>query len=95
MIHLESIGNGGFVYLASSYVSGTYITGSVTFIDTSIAAQGLIDGFIAASWGSGGTADSVVISTSAVPESSTYAAIAGLGALGLVGFRRRRRVLAA
>ena len=40
--------------------------------------------------GSGVTFDSFVVTTSAIPEPGTYAAFAGLAALGLAAYRRRR-----
>ncbi len=41
---------------------------------------------------SGVTFDSFILTTSAIPEPSTYAAFAGLAALGLAAYRRRRTI---
>jgi hypothetical protein len=42
-------------------------------------------------WGNGGTFDNFTLTASAVPEPSTYAALAGAAALGLAAWRRRQR----
>jgi hypothetical protein len=79
-----------YVYAPFGFVSGSSLSGQMTMSGTSIATLGIINGITAASW----AGDSILISTTPVPEPSTYAAIAGVGALFLAVFSRRRRSLA-
>ncbi|MDP0498594.1 MAG: PEP-CTERM sorting domain-containing protein [Verrucomicrobiota bacterium JB022] len=78
------------LYVPDNYVSGTSLSGTAIFLNTTVADLGLTPGVYTWTWGSGANADSATLTIS-VPEPSTWAAIAGLGALGLIALRRRVR----
>jgi hypothetical protein len=83
----------------AGYVSGTPISASATWDNSTISGLGLTPGTYTYSWGSGVTADSltvVVPSATATPEPSGLV-LAGVGivtGLGYLGWRRRREQLA-
>ncbi len=80
--------------LPTTYVSGSPITGTDTWDDTTLAALGLIPGHFPGTytwtWGSGADADSLVVNITAVPEPSS-GILLGL-ALVCVGLCARRRL---
>jgi hypothetical protein len=78
----------GFISLPIDFISGSSLTGSNTFTGASFTSLGVTPGTYVWSW----AADSITlnISASAVPEPSTYAALAGLAIFGFVVLRRRR-----
>ena len=78
-------------YLNSGYVSGTTISGSMTFENETLASLGINvgNGIMNATFSSGDTL--TVNAISAVPEPSAFAAIFGAVAMAFVGCRRKRR----
>ena len=54
-------GSGRTLYVPSGYTSNTTITGSATYANTTISAMGLSGGTYTWSWGSGGTASTLVM----------------------------------
>lgn len=90
-------GSVGYILLPVGYISGSELSGTLTFDDTTIAALGLTDGTYTYTWGSGASADSltvdiggsVVTPPAAAPEPSSLALL-GSGVLGLAGVLRRR-----
>jgi hypothetical protein len=78
--------------LPINYVSGSALSASDTYDNTTIAAMGLTPGTFTWTWGAGGSADSLTINISGVPEPSslTLAATAS-GLLSGLAFHRRRR----
>ena len=54
-------GSGRLLYVPSGYVSNTNISGTATYINTTIASAGLTPGTYTWSWGSGANASSLVM----------------------------------
>ena len=75
------------------YVSGTAISSTATWANTDFATLGVTPGDYVWSWGSGGNADTLTLSASAVPEPSTWALSAFALACGGWQLTRRRRAL--
>jgi hypothetical protein len=78
--------------LPINYVSGSALSASDTYDNTTIAAMGLTPGTYTWTWGAGGSADSLTINISGVPEPSSLAmAATAMGLLGgLAAYRRRK-----
>jgi len=78
------------VYLDSAYVSGSPLTGTMTFEGYTYEEAGLIPGNY--TWTLAGSGDTVVMQVAAIPEPSTYAmALAGIACGGFSTWRRRKR----
>jgi len=85
--------NSELLVVPHGYLSGTPITNSATFDNTTIAELGLTDGTYTFSWGGGLTADDVVVNigpVSAVPEPMSVGML-GIGGATLLLRRRRRQ----
>ena len=80
-----------WVALPNGYVSGTPLSASSTFSNTTLNELGLNVGSSVWSWGSGPTADSLTLNVTAVPEPHQYAMLAGLGLVGMGLWRRHAR----
>ena len=82
-------GNGTLLFVPTGYVSGTALTNSATFVNTTFADLGFTPGTYTYTWGSGTSADSLTI-IGGVPEPSTWALMSvGVGLLAC-GVARRR-----
>jgi hypothetical protein len=83
---------GSIFVVTEGYASGSFVSDSAIFDDTTIAALGLTEGTYTWTWGSGADADSYVLNvgpvSEAVPEPASLALFAP-ALLGL-GFYRRR-----
>ena len=82
-VSLEEPGQ-AVIWVPSGYVSGSWLSGSITFTGETFATLGLIPGVYTWSWGYGENADSMTL---VIPEPS----IGLLALLGLVSTMRRRR----
>ncbi len=87
---LFDLRTGGFSFSNSS--SSGFITGTSTLSDVNETAlfAGRLYVNIHTVTNGGGEIRGNIVNPSAIPEPSSYAALAGLGALGFVGLRRRR-----
>ena len=83
--------------IAGGYVSGSQISETATFNNTTISALGVTPGTYVYKWGSGASADTLTFYAGVpapAPEPSTWALLAvGLAAAGLAARRRRARLL--
>ncbi len=88
---LVGINNGtgdDFVYVPSGYVSGSSLSGSMTFNNTTISALGITGGTYTWTWGTGPDADSFIIVVPTAPEPGALTLLAS-GCLGLALLRHR------
>lgn len=76
------------VLVPSGYSSGDPISSTATWENTTVADLGADTGTYEWTWGSGPNADSLTLAI--VPEPSTHAAWAGIFAMGLIFWQRRR-----
>ena len=95
---LINIAYGGYIELPYGYVSGSPIISTATWTDASLISLGLDTGTYTYTWGSGPTADSLIVQVgpggpSAVPEpASIWLAAIGAAAIGLhVRFTRSKK----
>jgi hypothetical protein len=82
------------IFVPHGYMSGTFLSGSSTYVGQTFASLGVTPGTYLYTWGSGPTADSltVKIGSASIPESGTWAMIMiGFAALGLASFRAARK----
>ena len=85
--------NGTSLIVPAGYVSGTALSGTSDIYGLTLAQLGLTEGTYVYSWGGASAAETLTLNistTSAVPEPSSFAALAGFAMLGLAGTRRRR-----
>ena len=83
-------GADGILQVPKDYISGTAISGTMTFAGTTIAGLGATQGTYTWTWGSGADADFATLNV--VPEPGSLA-LFGLSALGvgLIAYRRRKK----
>lgn len=82
-----AVGNIDGLNVPLNYVSGSTLTGSMTFANATFTSLGLTPGSYVYTWAS----DSVVLNIQAIPEPAAYASLFGVGVLGLALLRRRGR----
>ncbi len=82
-------GNGGYLGVPVGYASGTSLSATSTWDNTTIAGLGLTPGTYTYTWGSGADADSITLKISSVPEPSTLV-IGGIALAVWVIARRRQ-----
>ena len=73
----------GAVFVPVGYVSGSSLSDTSTWDNTTVAALGLIPGTYTYTWGSGPTASSFAVKVSGTPELGTSLLVA-IGSLGLI-----------
>ncbi|HTU89600.1 MAG TPA: PEP-CTERM sorting domain-containing protein [Gemmataceae bacterium] len=86
-------GAAGGLFLPAGYVSGTSLSDSNTWDNTTISGLGLTTGTYTWTWGTGANADSlevIIPSASATPEPASLTLL-GIGALCSLGYGWRRR----
>jgi hypothetical protein len=83
----------GDIFVPAGYVSGSALSGSMTFDNTTIARMLMTPGTYTWTWGSGADADNLTVNIASVPEPSSLvmAAAALLAGLGMWVRRRGRR----
>jgi PEP-CTERM motif len=83
------------IYVPANYVSGSQLSDSATWNNTTISALGLTPGTYTWTWGSGPTADSLEVVV--VPEPSSFILLGIVAAFGFIAcrWRRRRQAVAA
>ncbi len=94
---IDSLGGSAYAAFSTASFSTsslTTVTGSLTFLglNTSSLETIVISGGQPVDSATFGMTFDQISATSAIPEPSTYAALAGLGALGLAVITRRRRI---
>jgi hypothetical protein len=91
------IGEFSEIYFPLYYVSGTPLSATNTWDNTTLSGLGLTPGTYVYTWGTGDHADSLTVQVGAVPEPSTWAMmILGFVGLGWMAYRRKNnRVLSA
>lgn len=85
---------GNELILPQGYVSGSALSATSVFRNTSLDTLHLKTGTYIATWGYNATADSLVVnvSTAPVPEPETFAMMfVGMGVIGLISNRKRLR----
>ena len=85
--------NGTVLNLPTGYISGSSLSNSSTWLNTTIAGLGITPGTYNWTWGSGATADFLRLTTTAsaaTPEPASFTLLA-LGSLGALLVRRHRR----
>jgi hypothetical protein len=79
----------------SGYVSGTVLTSTSTFVGNTLTGLGLTPGTYTWTWGTGDHAGSFEIEIGATPLPAALPLFAtGIGGLGLLGWRRKRKAQA-
>jgi hypothetical protein len=83
-------GNQGSIAVPNSYASGSALSGTATYSNTTLATLGLTPGLYMYTWGSGASADSATVDiVASTPEpGSCWTALSG--GLFLAALRRRR-----
>jgi hypothetical protein len=82
-------GGSGALFLAPTYVSGSPLSNSMIFTNTTFSDLGFTPGTYIYTWGSAASADSLTVTT-VVPEPATWALL-GLGVVMLPGLTLRSR----
>jgi hypothetical protein len=86
--------NAGDLYVPAGYTSGSPLSDTMTFDDTTLAGLGLTPGTYTYSWGATDPTFTIEIGATPLPAALPLFA-SGLGALGLLGWRRKRKAQAA
>ncbi len=83
------------IFLPPSYVSGTALSGSSTYVGETFASLGLTPGTYVYTWGSSGAEDdTLTVKIGTVPEPATWLMMGlGFAGLGFAGSRRSRKAV--
>jgi hypothetical protein len=81
--------NADQIYLPSGYVSGSNISGSLTFSGQSFSSLGLTPGSTTWTWSNGVGSDSATFNIVAVPEPSTTLLLGAAAAVAIIARRRK------
>jgi len=81
----------GALAVDDAYVSGSSISDSATWDNTTISGLGLTPGNYTWTWGSGSTADFFELQIATVPEPSSFILLGVVGVVGFIAYRWRRR----
>jgi len=87
-------GSGGPLLLVpTGYVSGNFLSDSMTFNSATFASLGVTPGTYVWTWGNGGANQNftLIIGGAGVPDGGTTVCLLGCALLGLVGLRRKLR----
>jgi hypothetical protein len=83
-------GTTGFLIVPQGYTSGTLLSSSATWNNTTLASLGVTPGTYVWSWGDGANQNfTLIIEAAGVPDGGTTVCLLGCALLGLVGLRRR------
>jgi hypothetical protein len=86
-----AVSDGGF-WVPTGETSGTPLSGTLTFDNTTLALLGLTSGTYTYTWGTGPEADSFTVNIGAVPEPSTWAMLLpGFAGIGFMAYRRKAK----
>jgi hypothetical protein len=100
---IDGVSTNGGLFLAlalpDDYVFGTFLTDTMTFTGKTLEDLGLTPGTYVWTWGSGAEvgSGSFTLEVGQIPQAPLPAALplfaTGLGALGLLGWRKKRKAL--
>ena len=89
----DLVGIGGLtnnVYLPLGYVSGTALSDSATYINSTFASLGVTPGTYVWSWGTGANQNfTLIIGGAGVPDGGSTVSLLGCALLGLAALRRK------
>jgi hypothetical protein len=92
---VEVVGSASLLDLPSGYVSGALLSNTSAYTSTTLSLLGVTPGTYEWTWGTGATADSFTLEIGTTPLPAALPLFAtGLGAMGLFGWRRKRKTAA-
>jgi hypothetical protein len=79
----------GRLYVAEGYVSGNFLSDSMTFNKATFASLGLTPGTYVWSWGDGGANQNFTLEIGSVPDGGSTVVLLGCALLGVAVLRRK------